>query len=177
MPDPTDEILSLLYGTPLSEEPEEWESEEELMGSPRPPVVPASPDFSQPEWAKRLQEDVPRLAASAGIAPPPGMDLEDWLQELRLTLILRSTSERSQWKPSRGRTTWAGWAILVMKSKSINLWRYTQTNRSQLVAHGHSASQALVEDYSGSPIWGSPRGCLPHPYLKAGRGKAKGDLD
>ena len=46
-----------------------------------------SPDFNEPEWARRLMQDVPKLVYAARLRPPYGMDEEDWLSDLRETLL------------------------------------------------------------------------------------------
>ena len=81
-----------------------------------------SPPWNEPVWASRLQHDVPRLAMHAGCAPPPGVTWDDYLQELRVTLIIRSLSPKSRWNPARGKS-WAGWACMVASGFSRNFWK------------------------------------------------------
>lgn len=88
-----------------------------------------SPPWNEPLWASRLQNDVPRLAMHAGCAPPPGVTWEDYFQELRVTLILRSLSPKSRWNPARGKS-WAGWACMVASGFSINYHKKHKIRRA-----------------------------------------------
>ena len=112
-----------------------------------------SPDFSQPEWARRLMYDVPRLARAAGQFPPYGWDEDCWHQELRETLIKRSQG-RGKWDPARGRTTWASWATLVMQTRNINLRRSTVGEKANLVmlCTIEQVNMNTIESYDGEGI-------------------------
>ena len=112
-----------------------------------------SPDFSQPEWARRLMHDVPRLARAAGQLPPYGWDESDWHQELRETLLKRSQG-KGKWDPARGRTTWASWATLVMQTRNINLRRSTVGEKANLVMLCTSGmvESGYIENYDGEGI-------------------------
>jgi hypothetical protein len=113
-----------------------------------------SPDWNQPEWAHRLLYEIPKLAAHAGLRPPDGMDIECFLGDLRLTLIKRSRSPRSQFDPKKGRTKWHSWATMVMRSRSQNIWRnhqvYSRTVPASSVGpHGFDP----VAEYCGGHVW------------------------
>jgi len=47
------------------------------------------------------------------------MTWEDFLQDLRTVLIVRSQSVGSRWNPLRAR--WTTWVVMVCKSQTINL--------------------------------------------------------
>lgn len=100
-----------------------------------PPLPPPSdfdrqsPPWTEPAWASRLQNDVPRLAMRVGCAPPPGVTWDDYFQELRVTLILRSLSPKSRWNPARGKT-WSAWACMVASGFSRNYWKKHKIRRA-----------------------------------------------
>jgi len=114
--------------------------------------VCASPPWHEPQWAKRLAIEVPRLATGAcGARALPYMPLEDVIAELQATLITRSQSAASRWDPTRGRTTWTGWACMVMRSRFLNLVRGTNTPTAKCISF---ANEMQVEDWSADS----------HPY-------------
>lgn len=107
-------------------------------------------------WAHRLLYEVPKLAAHAQLRAPDGMDYDCWLGDLRETLIRRSRSPKSQWNPKKGRTQWHSWATMVMKSRSMNIWR----NHSRWAGRIVPASAVRTPDgwdpvaeYGGGHVW------------------------
>lgn len=101
------------------------------MPQPPPPLdfSKQSPPWNEPLWASRLQSDVPRLAMRVGCAPPPGVTWDDYFQELRVTLILRSLSPKSRWNPGRGKT-WSAWACMVASGFSRNYYKKNKIRRA-----------------------------------------------
>jgi hypothetical protein len=115
----------------------------------------ASPDFfNDPDMARKLMTDVPRLAYHIGLCPPENMTYEDWLADLRETLLRRALSPKSQWQPGRARgakSTWAGWACMVMRSRSQNLYRNSRTCKVRLIHSLPDGDPSLV-NYAGGSI-------------------------
>ena len=110
-------------------------------------AVCPSPPWHEPTWARRLAVEVPRLAVGAcGVRALPsiGMSLEDVLGELQATLIARSQSPASRWDPSRGRTSWTGWACMVIKSRWLNLLRNTRSGHVSCISYANE----IGEDWS-----------------------------
>ena len=81
-------------------------------------IQDSSPNWSEPLWAHRLQHHIPAMARKV-TQPPYGVEWEDFLQEVRQVLIIRSHSPKSKWNPERA--GWPGWCCLVIKTFSMNL--------------------------------------------------------
>ena len=127
-----------------------------------------SPDFNAPEWAHRLMHDVPKLVYAAKLRPPFGMDEEDWLSDLRETLLKRSRSPKSKWSPARGRTTWSSWCTLVCASRSMNIYRQFTSARSRITVLCTSGmmESGYLESWSGDGV-GIQSGTPKHLRAKA----------
>ena len=117
-----------------------------------------SPDWSQPEWAHRLLVEIPKLAAHAGLRAPDGMDYDCWMSDMRETLIRRSRSPRSRWDPRKGRTKWYSWATMVMRSRSMNIWRNHARWAGRIVSASSMSAPSQsgwdpIAEYSGGHVW------------------------
>lgn len=112
------------------------------MGSrvyPIPPLISdPSPNWSEPEWAHRLQHHIPALTRKVTL-PPYGVEWEDFLQEVRQILIVRSHSPKSKWDPRRA--GWPGWCCLVIKTFSMNLHKK------------HKLRYGILGDYQDPEVW------------------------
>lgn len=90
-----------------------------------------SPDFSQPELAAKLQFDLPRLVYAMGLRPPFGVDPDDWMQDLRMTVYARSLG-KGKWDSARGRGM-VSWMCMCAKSRSMNIHRQAVSSKANLV--------------------------------------------
>ena len=112
-----------------------------------------SPDWDNDPRAAHLLTSLPRFCRHLRLAPPVGMDPDDWISDLRLTLIIRSRSMKSRWNPARGKSTPSSWAAQVLRSRSQNLWRNERLRQSRV---GHLPSgepEQGIESYGGAAVW------------------------
>lgn len=86
--------------------------------------ITQSPDWNLPEWEQVLTDTVPRFCRKFSLHPPPGMEWDDFLQEMRKILIVRSQSPGSQWDPNR--SSWTHWVLIILRTYNINLWKQSR---------------------------------------------------
>jgi hypothetical protein len=108
-----------------------------------------SPDWERDPRAAHLLVSLPRFAGHLKLRPPLGMDPDDWIQDLRITLVVRSHSLRSRWDPARGKQTPASWAAQIMRSRTKNIYRNERLRLSRL----GPADLAGIESYGGGAVW------------------------
>lgn len=111
---------------------------------PPPMCANPSPDWRQPLWAKRLQHDVASMTRKV-TSPPPGVEWEDFLQEVRLILMVRAASEKSKWDPARA--AWPTWCCLVIKTFSEN---HRKKNRLRSAVRGEATPDEELEEVRGT---------------------------
>jgi hypothetical protein len=111
-----------------------------------------SPDFSQPELAAKLQFDLPRLVYAMGLRPPFGVDPDDWMQDLRMTVYARSLG-KGKWDSARGRGM-VSWMCMCAKSRSMNLHRTATSKKANVImlCTTGQVEAGLIESYSGEGI-------------------------
>ncbi len=102
-----------------------------------------SPDWDNDPAAARVLATLPQYARHLRLRPPVGTDPDDWIQDLRLTLVVRSHSMKSRWDPSRGKSSPASWAAQVMRSRSQNIHRDATRQRS----HRADVPQGMYENF------------------------------
>ena len=112
------------------------------------PVSPElqSPPWSSPEWAARRQNDVVGLTLHV-TRSPEGVDVEDFLQEVRCVLVQRSWSPKSRWDPKR--LSWTSWACMVIRCFSMN---YHKRRKIRQAFHVHTQDLEAAFNIAGSPL-------------------------
>ena len=119
-------------------------------------------------WTRRLYVDVPKLAVRCvGVRALPsiGMDLSDVIAEMQQVLLVRSRSPASRWDPERGYKSWAGWCVLVMRSRWSHLLRATRAGHVSIISYANQLStdedlwsaEKHIHDEDNSP-WLTSRG-------------------
>ena len=121
-----------------------------------------SPDFSQPELAAKLQFDLPRLVYAMGLRPPFGVDPDDWMQDLRMTVYARSLG-KGKWDSARGRGM-VSWMCMCAKSRSMNIHRQSVSSKANLVrlCSIEQVNMGTIESWSGDGLPGIQSGVPKH---------------